>query len=112
MIYYLIYKRYPCQGCFDFESIVKTIEKKEISFGLPNGNKEYQPYIDLARMLLDANEEPKTNARRKNQEMYWNEFMTNKCVQNSLKAVEKAFESNFGKKEVNGVLVQGRNSFK
>ena len=95
IIYYLIYKRYPCQGCFDFEGIVNMIERKEVSYGCPMAKKEYQPFVDLAKMLLETNDR---NQKKKDKEVYWRELTRNKCVKECLNAVEKAFQKQFGKK--------------
>ena len=74
------------------------IEKKEVTYGYPNGNPDYKPFVELTQMLLDTRETTGVFGKKRDKELYWRDFMNNSCVKKCLREVENAFEKQFGKK--------------
>ena len=92
IFYYIIYKRYPCQGAAEFEDIVKQIERKEVYYGLPFGKKEYQPFIDVTQFLLEMTDQVIKPGERRNNEVFWNEFKNNSFMKECLDLADKLFD--------------------
>ena len=91
----MIYKKYPCEDCDDFEGIINKIENMNIDYYYPDGNEQYGPFIELTQKLLSVNRKTE-NVNIKEKESVWKKFMNDKTIKYCLQSVENAFQKQFG----------------
>ena len=84
MIYHLVFKSYPQEEYIKGTNEVVKNEELPIDYTLYEGmSKQYQPFVDLAKKLLEIKEYKKND-----DESHWNEFRNDELVIQCMKYAE------------------------
>ena len=85
ILYFLFYGRYPCDGCRNFDEIVKKMNTKEITFQKQHLNDPVlKEMVNLIIHLIRLNDKSMT----------WDQFMNNPFVEMCRKLYNQALVSN------------------
>ena len=76
------------ENYIDYDGIIEKIENKEIPYGCPNGNKDYQPFVDLTQFLLEMTDIRIKQGERRDNEVYWKAFTSNAFAMECMKLAD------------------------
>ena len=92
IFYFLIKKQYPCEEAQTIEDIITIVENDRIPYSCPLGKREYKPFMDLAKFLLQMVDTKINPGERRDNEIFWKEFCNKPLAIECMKLADEKFK--------------------
>ena len=71
------------------KEMIERYENFDFDFSCPNDNEEYQPFIDLIKLLFQMKDEPLKPGEIRNNEVFWDKFRNDPFAIECMKLAEE-----------------------